>query len=96
MDRAVFDKLDDGTFSGTIPDCLGVIAFAATLRACERELRSVLEDWILLGIKLGHTLPVIADIDLNRKPERDLEILNRNAEALNREVEDVLRYQAEP
>lgn len=71
MDRAVYDKLEDGTFSGTIPDCLGVIAFADTLRACERELRSVLEDWILLGLKLGHTLPVIAGIDLNRKPEHE-------------------------
>jgi metal-responsive CopG/Arc/MetJ family transcriptional regulator len=27
---------------------------------------------------------------------RDLEILNRNAEALNREVEEVLAFQAEP
>lgn len=27
---------------------------------------------------------------------RDLEILNRNAERLNREVEDVLTYQVEP
>jgi len=32
----------------------------------------------------------------DRRDQRDLEILNRNAEALNREVEDVLRYQAEP
>lgn len=31
-----------------------------------------------------------------RRDRRDLEILNRNAEALNREVEDVLGYQAEP
>lgn len=27
---------------------------------------------------------------------RDLEILNRNAEALNREVEEILTFQAEP
>ncbi|WP_442946444.1 MULTISPECIES: hypothetical protein [Nostoc cyanobionts] len=25
----------------------------------EDELRSMLEDWILLGLKLGHSLPVI-------------------------------------
>jgi len=30
-----------------------------------------------------------------RRDARDLEILNRNATALNREVEDVLSYQAE-
>jgi hypothetical protein len=45
-----------------------VVAFAETLRACEEELRSTLEDWILVGLQLGHALPVLADIDLNRQP----------------------------
>jgi metal-responsive CopG/Arc/MetJ family transcriptional regulator len=31
-----------------------------------------------------------------RRDARDLEILNRNAERMNREMEDVLAYQAEP
>ena len=65
---AVYDKLDDGSFSGRIPSCKGVVAFAHTLRECEDELRSTLEDWILLGLKLGHPLPVIASIDLNVEP----------------------------
>lgn len=30
-----------------------------------------------------------------RREQRDLEILNRNADQLNREVEEVLDYQAE-
>jgi len=42
------------------------VAFADNLRQCERELRSVLEDWILLGLRLGHRLPKLAGIDLNR------------------------------
>jgi predicted RNase H-like HicB family nuclease len=65
---ATYDKLEDGSFAGTIPPCPGVVAFASTLRGCESELRSTLEDWILLGLKLGHPLPVLADIDLNRPP----------------------------
>jgi len=48
--------------------CKGVVAFGATLRECEDELRSTLEDWILVGLKLGHPLPVIDDIDLNKEP----------------------------
>ena len=71
MATAVYDKLEDGTFSGRIPECKGVLAFGATLRACEEELRSTLEDWILVGLKLGHPLPVIAGIDLNREPIRE-------------------------
>jgi predicted RNase H-like HicB family nuclease len=49
--------------------CKGVIAFGKTLRECEEELRSVLEDWILLGFKLKHPLPVIDEIDLNEEPQ---------------------------
>jgi predicted RNase H-like HicB family nuclease len=62
MAKAVYDKLEDGTFSGRIPSCKGVIAFGVTLRDCEDELRSTLEDWILVGLKLGHFLPVKAVI----------------------------------
>ncbi len=64
---AVYDKLKDGSFTGRILPCLGVVAFGASLRRCEDELRSVLEDWILVGLKLGHPLPVVAGIDLNQK-----------------------------
>ncbi len=69
--KAVYDKLEDGTFVGRIPPCVGVVAFSATLRECEEQLRSTLEDWILVGLKLGHTLPIIDGIDLNKEPQRE-------------------------
>ena len=71
MTQAVYDKLEDGTFTGRIPSCKGVIAFGTSLRNCEDELRSTFEDWIWVGLKLGHPLPVIAGIDLNREPAYD-------------------------
>ena len=71
MSEAVYDKLEDGTFTGKIPSCKGVIAFGTTLRECEEELRSTLEDWILVGLKFGHPLPVIGSIDLNKEPIRE-------------------------
>ena len=71
MAQACYDKLEDGTYSGRIPPCKGVIAFGKSLRECEQELRSTLEDWILLGLKLRHPLPVIGSIDLNKEPTRD-------------------------
>ena len=57
--QAEYDKLEDGTFSGRIPSCVGVLAFSETLRECEEELRSTLEDWILVGLKFTHNLPVV-------------------------------------
>ncbi len=71
MAQAVYDKLEDGTFAGRIPTCTGVVAFGRTLRECEAELRSTLEDWILLGLKLKHPLPVINEIDLNQEPRHE-------------------------
>ena len=71
LSQAVYDKLGDGTFAGSITSCKGVVAFGATLRECQDELRSTLEDWILIGLKLGHPLPVVAGIDLNGEPHRE-------------------------
>ena len=71
MAQAVYDKLEDGTFSACIPSCKGVVAFANTLRECKDELQSILEDWIWVGIKLGHALPVIGGVDLNKEPSRE-------------------------
>jgi predicted RNase H-like HicB family nuclease len=64
-------NLEDDTFAGRIPTCPGVAAFAPSLSECEAEPRSTLEDWILVGLKLGHTLPVIDGIDLNKEPRRE-------------------------
>ena len=67
--NAVYDKLDDGSYSGKIPGFKGVIAFGKTLKLCEENLHSTLEDWILVGLKLGHKLPVISRINLNKRPD---------------------------
>ena len=66
LEVARYDKLEDDSFAAEIPKLKGVLAFGKTLRECERELRSVSEDWILVGLRLGHKLPVLAGIDLNK------------------------------
>ena len=66
--QAEYDKLEDGTFFGKIPTCTGVVAFGATLRECEIELHSTLEDWVLIGLKLGHELPLLGNLNLNTMP----------------------------
>jgi predicted RNase H-like HicB family nuclease len=56
---AEYAMLEDESFSGRIAACPGVVDFGATLRECEDELRSTLEDWLRLGLKLGHYLPTV-------------------------------------
>ena len=65
MSSATFDKLDDGTYAGRVPACQGVVAFGATLMECQRLLQSTLEDWLLLGLRMGHALPVLAGLRLD-------------------------------
>lgn len=67
MSKAVYDKLEDGSFSGKIPQCLGVVAFGKTLYQCEQELRSSLEGWLIVKIRHGDTLPVVGRIALNKR-----------------------------
>ncbi len=71
MARAVYDKLEDGSFAGRIPACKGVVAFGSTLRDCEEELRSTLEDWILVGLRLGHSMPVVGGVSLNKRRKHE-------------------------
>ncbi len=68
LELARYDKLDDGSFAGQIPRFNGVAAFGRTLRECENELRSTLEDWILVGLKMGHKLPVLIKCYANGRP----------------------------
>ena len=67
MSKAVYDKLDDDSFSGKILQCPGVIAFGETLYQCQQELRSSLEGWLIVKIRHGDKLPVIGRINLNKK-----------------------------
>ena len=41
------------------------------MRECDVELRLTLEDWIFVGLKWGHPLPVVRGIDLNMEPKRE-------------------------
>ena len=66
MSKAVYDKLEDGSYSGKIIECPGTIAFAETLYQCQNELRSVLEGWLLVKIRHGDQIPIIDEIDLNK------------------------------
>lgn len=67
MGRAIYELLAGGEgYYGEIPGLQGVWANEDTLEACRNELQSVLEDWILVGLRLGHTIPPLDGIDLSR------------------------------
>jgi predicted RNase H-like HicB family nuclease len=66
MRIAHYELLDGGEgYIGKIPGLQGVWANSDTLEACRDELREVLEEWIILGLKMNHHIPVIDGIELN-------------------------------
>lgn len=67
MSEAVYDKLEDGSFSGKIPNCPGVVAFGETLYKCQQELKASLEGWLIVKIRHGDNLPMIGRINLNKR-----------------------------
>jgi predicted RNase H-like HicB family nuclease len=64
MRRAIYEILSDGTFYGEIPGFQGVWANSGTLDGCREDLQEVLEGWIVLGLQMGHPLPVVDGIEI--------------------------------
>jgi len=65
MRRAKYKILEDGSYYGWIEELPGVWATAGSLEECREDLQSVVEDWLFLGLKLGHHIVPLGDIDLN-------------------------------
>ena len=62
--RATFQETDEGVYIGEIPGFDGVWSQGSTIDEARAELPEVLEGWMLLGLRLGHELPVVDGINL--------------------------------
>jgi predicted RNase H-like HicB family nuclease len=58
MQHTRYEQIEGGTYFGRIPDFQGVWANKPALEKCRKELREVLEDWILLNIADHTPLPL--------------------------------------
>ena len=65
MNEATYKILDDGSYYGEIPECVGVWANEQTLEYCRQVLQEVLEEWLLLKLKDKDRLPALGGVDLN-------------------------------
>lgn len=66
LNSASYKILADKTYFGEVKGARGVWANAKTLEKCRTELKEVLEDWLLLKIKSGDTVPGLR-LDFNRR-----------------------------
>lgn len=54
---------EDQVWFGEIPELSGVWATGNTEDDCRVELQDVLEEWIALGIRLGHSIPRLDNVE---------------------------------
>ena len=66
VERAVYEKMENGRYFATIPGFRGLWAEGKSVEGARRELIDALEDWVLLAIRCGDHVPVIARINLNK------------------------------
>ncbi|NEX20701.1 type II toxin-antitoxin system HicB family antitoxin [Thiorhodococcus mannitoliphagus] len=66
LKRARYEIIEDpdASFYGEIPDLPGVWASGATLEDCRRELKEMVEGWILLSVKRSLPIPRLGDAEI--------------------------------
>jgi predicted RNase H-like HicB family nuclease len=66
LSRAHYELMDDPEqpYYGEIPELPGVWAAGATLEACRRELKDVIEGWILLSVKESLPIPKLGEAEI--------------------------------
>jgi len=67
LKKAHYEIMEDGRFWGEIPGLQGVWADGDTLEECRETLRECLEEWLLAGLQDKDEIPVLDDINLNRR-----------------------------
>ncbi len=64
--QAKYDILeDDNSYYGEISGIQGVWANEKSLTECQRALREILEEWLLIKLRRNEKLPIIKKINLN-------------------------------
>lgn len=68
LQKAKYEILrDDYSYYGAIPGFRGVYANAKDLETCRKELREVLEEWLLIRLRRNLSIPILKRINLNLK-----------------------------
>ena len=68
MRHAELEQTEDGRWFAKIPLCPGLWACGDSRQKSYQELESTLEDWILIKVRQGDTMPVIDGVDINPQP----------------------------
>ena len=70
LKRAHYEIIDDEQpYYGEVRELKGVWATGKTLEECRKNLKDVIEGWILVSVKQGINIPVLGNIQINEITE---------------------------
>ena len=66
LERARYELIDDADtpYYGEVPDLPGVWASGETLEMCRRELKDVIEGWLLVSVKQSLPIPPLGPLEI--------------------------------
>jgi predicted RNase H-like HicB family nuclease len=67
LERARFERLEDGQVCATVPGLRGVLAVGHGIRECRAELAEVIEEWVLVRIAQRLSIPRIGGVTVKVK-----------------------------
>ncbi len=65
--RARYTQPDPGVFCAVVPGLRGVIATGATLETCRDQLAEVIEEWVLVRVARGLSVPPTGGVTVSVK-----------------------------
>ena len=65
LERAQFERLEDGSICATVPGLRGVIALGPDRRVCRKQLTEVIEEWVLVRVSQGLSIPKLDGVGVH-------------------------------
>jgi predicted RNase H-like HicB family nuclease len=67
LHKARYSAIDGGAYAATVTGLRGVVATGATLEACRENLAEVIEEWVLVRVAKGLSVPAIGGVTVHVK-----------------------------
>jgi predicted RNase H-like HicB family nuclease len=64
LERARYEKLEDGSYCASVRGLRGVVAVGRTVKSCRAQLAEMVEEWILVRVSRGLAVPRLGGISV--------------------------------
>ena len=62
LERVEYEKLADGSYVAEVAGLQGVLGTGETLESCRTNVAEVVEEWVLIRVARGLSVPPLGDV----------------------------------